>query len=238
VLRLFVDEPMAAGTSRPLPPGAARHVKVRRLQPGEPLVLFDGRGGEWAARVAAISRSEVDVLVERYVDVDRELPLAVTLAVGMPANERMDTLVEKATELGVSVICPLHCERSVLHLEGERAARKRTHWQGIAVAAVEQCGRTRVPRIEAVASLAERLAATAGEPGLRWLLDPRAGQGLPARPPAGAVMVLSGPEGGFTPAEVQMAVGAGFVAVGLGPRVLRADTAPLALLAWLGLATV
>jgi 16S rRNA (uracil1498-N3)-methyltransferase len=243
-IRLFVDSPLVAGTDLPLPPGPARHAQVRRVQPGDPLVLFDGRGGEWLARVVAMGRSEVRVLVEQHIEVDRELPLAVTLAIGMPANERMDILVEKATELGVAGIQPLVCERSVLRLSGERADRKREHWQGVAEAASEQSGRTRVPTLAPVRSLSAWLAELgreqAREPAAatRWLLSaPRPGTEAlaPGRPAAPALTVLSGPEGGLSPAEEDAARAAGFIAIGLGPRVLRAETAPLALLAWLGL---
>jgi 16S rRNA (uracil1498-N3)-methyltransferase len=234
MLRLHVDEPLSSGLMLDLPPGAARHAQVRRVQPGDALVLFDGRGGEWQARVQAMGRQSVQVQVLTHEVTDRELPLGVTLAVGMPANERMDWLVEKATELGVSTLQPLHSERSVMRLEGDRAERKREHWQAQAVAAAEQCGRTRVPQVRPVRRLAEWLA----EPGLpaeRWVLSPQAQQTL-HRPVAGAsVVVLSGPEGGLSATEEAAALAAGFIAVQLGPRVLRAETAPLAVLAWLGL---
>ena len=259
-LRLFIDPEaaaLAAGATLARPEAAARHAQVRRLQPGDALVLFDGRGHEAAAEVLAMGRREVTVCVRALAAVERELPWAVTLALGMPGNERMDALVEKATELGMAALQPLLCERSVLRLDGERAERRRAHWQGVATAAAQQCGRTRVPEIGAVRGLQDWLAALpawavaalpdappqAGpiEPGAaRWLLslDPA------AMPPAAAlarcaagtpIMALSGPEGGLTPAEQEAARAAGFVPVGLGPRVLRADTAPLALLAWLGL---
>jgi 16S rRNA (uracil1498-N3)-methyltransferase len=178
-----------------------------------------------------------------------ELPQRITLALGMPANERMDTLVEKATELGVHAIQPLECERSVLRLSGERAQRKREHWQAVAVAASEQCGRARVPQIEPVRSLMQWLQGLHGleapeaagvAPG-RWLLSFGA-QALPPgawlqkmKTPPTALQVLSGPEGGLSPSEQEAARAVGFCAVTLGPRVLRADTAPLALLAWWGL---
>jgi 16S rRNA (uracil1498-N3)-methyltransferase len=218
MLRLYVDPPLAPGQALDLPPGPARHAQVRRVQPGDELLLFDGQGGEWQARVLAMGRQSVQVQVLAHDAVDRELPLAVTLAVGMPANERMDWLVEKATELGVAALQPLLCERSVLRLDGERAERKREHWQAQAVAAAEQCGRTRVPVVLPVRRLPDwlppsTLPATSGHP----------------------VVVLSGPEGGLSPAEDEAARGAGFTAVQLGPRVLRAETAPLAALAWLGL---
>ena len=234
MLRLFVDQPLAAGLALDLPPGPARHVQVRRLQPGDEVNLFDGRGGEWPACIQAIGRQQVSVQVGQPVAVDRELPLAVTLAVGMPANERMDWLVEKATELGVATIQPLLCERSVLRLDGERAERKREHWQAQAVAAAEQCGRTRLPQVQPVLRLGEWLAEVDAR-AQRWVLSPTATRPL-ARPATGTpVVVLSGPEGGLSAAEDAFAVAAGFTAVQLGPRVLRAETAPLAVLAWLGL---
>ena len=183
MLRLFVDPALAAlapGRALDLPPGPARHVQVRRLQPGDELVLFDGRGGEWSARVAAMGRQSVRVEPVEPVAADRELDRVVTLAVGMPANDRMDWLVEKATELGVAALQPLVCERSVLRLDGERAERKREHWQAQAVAAAEQCGRTRVPQVQPVRRLGDWLAV--GLPAAtRWLLSPQA-DARPQRP--------------------------------------------------------
>ena len=233
-IRLYVEGPLQSGSTLALPAAAARHAQVRRVQPGDALTLFDGSGAEWPARVASMGRSEVVVQLGAAQVVDRELPFAVTLALGMPANERMDALVEKATELGVACVQPLLCERSVLRLAGERAERKQAHWQAIAVAASEQCGRTRVPRIEPVLPLLAWLSGleTAAR---RLLLSPQA-QATPLHRLAVAdTLALSGPEGGLAPAEQQAALAAGFIATGLGPRVLRADTAPLALLAWLAL---
>jgi 16S rRNA (uracil1498-N3)-methyltransferase len=249
-MRLHVDTPLAADTEIALPPGAARHAQVRRVQPGDTLLLFDGIGADWTATVLAMGRSEVRVRVGRPQPVATELPCAVTLAVGMPANERMDTLVEKATELGVAAIQPLMTQRSVLRLQGERATRKQAHWQAIAVAACEQCGRARVPVVAPVRELADWLGRPNGGPGdategatpqapLRLVLSlqPDA-MPLPALPGLGTgrVITLSGPEGGLTPDEEATARAAGFRPAALGPRVLRADTAPLAVLAWLGLA--
>jgi 16S rRNA (uracil1498-N3)-methyltransferase len=237
-MRLFVDLPLAAGVERPLPPGAARHAQVRRVQPGETLLLFDGGGCDWPATVLAVGRSEVSVRIGEPQAVANELPCPVTLALGMPANERMDTLVEKATELGVARIQPLLTERSVLRLAGERADRKREHWQAVAQAACEQCGRARVPVVEPVRSLAAWLPQA--PQGLRLLLclSPNA-PGLPARAAGlgagGALCTLSGPEGGLTAVEEAAARAAGFMTTGLGPRVLRAETAPLAVLAWVAL---
>lgn len=233
--RLYVDLPLSEGAMLALPDGAARHVQVLRLQPGAALTLFDGRGGEWAASVARMGRSDVDVHVGAHRPVQREMPVAVTLALGMPANERMDGVIEKATELGVAAIQPLMCERSVLRLNGERAAKKLAHWQGVAIAASEQSGRTQVPRIAPVRTLAEWLPSLPPASGdQRLLLSLRDAAPLRAAG-APALLCLSGPEGGLTDAEEAAAVRSGFAPTSLGHRVLRADTAPLAVLAWVAL---
>lgn len=232
--RFFVDLPLESAATLPLPAGPARHVQVLRLQPGAAITLFDGAGGEWAAEVLRIGRSEVQVRLGAHDAVERELPLAVTLALGMPANERMDSLVEKATELGVAAIEPLICERSVLRLAGERAERRRAHWQAIAVAAAEQCGRTRLPLIGAIRSFAEMIDDTAA-PAARFVLslrpDARPWSHCVAAPPLERLRLISGPEGGLSELEEQLAIDAGALPVSLGSRTLRADTAPLAALA-------
>ena len=237
--RFFVDQALAQPGELSLPPAAARHVQVLRLQPGSAITLFDGQGGEWQAEVLAMGRSEVRVHLQTQQPAQRELDHAVTLALAMPANDRMDALVEKATELGVRAIQPLMSERSVLRLNAERADKKVAHWRGVAIAACEQSGRTQLPEIAPVQTLAAWLAALpAAEAGQRrWLLSPTAAQPLAqlAAALATRTLVLSGPEGGLSPAEEQAAVSRGFLAAQLGPRILRADTAPLAVLAWLAL---
>ncbi|MDH5541158.1 MAG: 16S rRNA (uracil(1498)-N(3))-methyltransferase [Rhizobacter sp.] len=233
--RLFVDLPLRSGESLLLPAGPARHVQVLRLQPGAALTLFDGKGGEWDAAVLQMGRSEVRVQVIEHRSVQRELSIAFRLALGMPANERMDGLIEKATELGVAQIQPLVCQRSVLRLSGERAQKKLAHWRAVAVSASEQSGRTFVPDISPVLGFEEWLADLPVEDGARRLVLSFGGA-----PPAfeswgGGVLCLSGPEGGLTETEEAAAMASGFLPVTLGPRVLRADTAPLALLAAAGL---
>jgi 16S rRNA (uracil1498-N3)-methyltransferase len=237
--RFHVDTPLAplmSGGEITLPPGAARHVQVLRLQPGDALTLFDGSGPEWQAEVTAMGRSEVRVNLIAAAQPQRELARAVTLAVVMPANDRMDFLVEKATELGAAALQPLVAERSVLRLAGERADKKRSHWQGVAIAAAEQSGRTVPMRVEPVMSLPAWLAALpdAADGEWRGLLSPRAAQPLAPFPQQRALF-LSGPEGGLSDAEEDAARARGFAAISLGPRVLRADTAPLAVLSWLAL---
>ena len=202
-------------------------------------MLFDGSGLDWPAEVLRMGRSEVAVRLGTPLRVERELPQAVTLAVVMPANDRMDGIVEKATELGAVAIQPLMSERSVLRLNGERAQKKTAHWRGVAIAACEQCGRSRVPEIEPVRTLAAWLATLSAEDERqrRWLLSPVAATSVAqlARQPGEQTLVLSGPEGGLSAAEEDAARERGFRAVQLGPRILRADTAPLAVLGWLAL---
>ena len=233
--RLYTDQQLAPGISISLPPVAARHVQVLRCQPGQAVTLFNGRGpdeGEFTATIESMGRSDVQVLVGGFATTQREASHNVHLAVGMPANDRMDWLVEKATELGVASIQPLMTERSVLRLSGERADKKRLHWQGIAVAACEQCGRNRVPLIHAPASLSDWLKALGPTADLRLLLSLQAAS-KPLAEALGAsrhLTFLSGPEGGLSSAEEALAVVEGFAPVTLGHRVLRSETAPLACL--------
>ncbi|MDI1236699.1 MAG: 16S rRNA (uracil(1498)-N(3))-methyltransferase [Polaromonas sp.] len=240
--RFYADLPLRDGDALTLPERAARHVQVLRLQPGDLITLFNSQGGEFHATIERMGRSDVHVRIDAHSAVERETHRAVHLAIGMPANERMDWLVEKASELGAASITPLMAERSVLRLKGERADKKVAHWQGIAIAACEQCGRNRLPPVHAVDTLSDWLAAlppaASAEP--RLLLSLRAGtqplaQALAAYGRTTPVTLLGGPEGGLSTAEEDAALARGFVPVSLGPRVLRAETAPLACLALLTL---
>ncbi|WP_228897119.1 16S rRNA (uracil(1498)-N(3))-methyltransferase [Acidovorax sp. Leaf73] len=235
---------LATGAELDLPPGAARHVQVLRLQPGDTITLFHGGqaesdpGGEFDATVLKMGRSDVRVVVGAHHATEREAPRAVHLLAGITANERMDWLVEKATELGVASITPLVAERSVLKLKGERAEKKIAHWQAVAVAACEQCGRNRVPVVHNAVDLAGWVRAQAQATTVqRLLLSLRAGTAPlhTAAGPAGPVVFLSGPEGGLSSTEEDLALQHSFAPVTLGPRVLRAETAPLAALAALTL---
>ncbi len=242
--RFFADLSLLPGTSVSLPDSTARHVQVLRLQPGDHITLFNGQPGpegEFDATVTRMGRSDVDVTVGAFTATQREATRPIHLAVGMPANERMDWLVEKATELGAASIQPLMSERSVLRLKSERADKKLIHWRGIAVAACEQCGRNRLPVIHEVRTLADWLKALSlnslDATHARLLLSLQNG----ASPLSAAVAVeqsltfLSGPEGGLSPAEEAAATASGFAPVTLGPRVLRAETAPLVCLSLLGI---
>lgn len=240
--RFHCPVPLATGEVIDLPPGAARHVQVLRLQPGAVITLFhggaDGPGGEFEATVTRMGRSDVQVRVGAHHAIERESARPVHLLAGLTANERMDWLVEKAAELGAASLTPILAERSVLKLKGERGDRKRAHWQAVAVAACEQCGRNRVPPVHEAVDLAGWLVAQgpalADHPqtGTRLVLSlaPDARPLRDAVPAGGPVWLLSGPEGGLAAEEEAQARAAGFVPVTLGPRVLRAETAPLAAL--------
>ncbi|MFT4193968.1 16S rRNA (uracil(1498)-N(3))-methyltransferase, partial [Ottowia sp.] len=219
--RFHVPLTLAPGARLALPPGAARHAQVLRLQPGHAVTLFDGAGGEWSAQVTRMGRSEVEVQVQAHDPAEREAARAVHLAVGLMAAERMDWLAEKATELGAASLQPLLTERASLRLAGERAAKKRAHWQAVAVAACEQSGRNRLLDVREQLSFQEYLATPAGP--VRWLLSLDAAAvplsaALTALAPDQAVALLSGPEGGLSPAEQAAALAAGWQPVGLGPR--------------------
>ena len=247
--RFYADMALATGSALTLPDHAARHIQVLRLQPGDSITLFNGLGsgqqgsdGEFAATITRMGRSDVDVTIGAYTATHREAPRAVHLVVGMPANERMDWLVEKATELGVASIQPVMSERSVLRLKAERAEKKLAHWRGVAIAASEQCGRNRVPFIHDVASLADWLKTMArqaptADAGAKLLLSLQSGTQPLALAAVGtqALTFLSGPEGGLSLAEEAAALACGFMPVTLGPRVLRAETAPLACLSLIAL---
>jgi len=233
--RVYVDAPLAAGKRVILEGNAASHVaRVLRLRVGDALTVFNGAGGEYAAGIEQVHDGGVAVTIGEQRAIERESPLTLTLAQGVSRGERMDLVVQKATELGVSGIVPLFTERSVVRLGAQQAERKLTHWRAIAIAACEQSGRNRLPNVAPPLSLADWLRSGADRDGGRLLLSPAATSRIDALPrPATSVTVLIGPEGGLTNAEQEAAVAAGFLPVRLGPRVLRTETAAIAALALL-----
>jgi 16S rRNA (uracil1498-N3)-methyltransferase len=238
VARLYCPTPLAPGQTFDLPAAAARHAQVLRLQPGQELTLFNGEGGQWRAVVERMGRTSVQVRATEFEPVENEPAVVVHLAVGMPANERMDWLVEKATELGAASIQPLVTARAIVRLAGERAQKKREHWHAVAAAACEQSGRNRVPAVHEPIAYAPWLEGVAREAAGKLVLSFAAqAQRLTGDVFANARewICLSGPEGGLDAREEQMALDAGFARVSLGPRVLRAETAPLAVLTLLAL---
>ena len=224
--RFFVPLPLAPGSIE-LPERVAHHAtRVLRLRDGAPLVLFNGDGGEYHGHLQVGARPVA--ALTGFSPVEREAPLAVTLVQALVASEKLDWIVEKATELGVAALYVVPTTRSVVRLDGERLERRVAHWQDVATAACAQCGRNRLPRIAAHATLTVALAALADGP--RFVLAPRAAAALDAGA-ARTCSVAIGPEGGFTEDEMRQFDGAQFVAARLGPRVLRTETAGVAALA-------
>ncbi len=247
--RCFVPPPLQQQTQRSLPRAAALHVtRVLRLRAGARLTLFDGRGGEFEAEILAVHRDEVRVGVLAHQPIEREAPVRVALLQSVARGERMDLIVQKATELGVAAIVPLTTERSVVHLTDSAAGRRCEHWRQIAISACEQCGRNRVPTVHEVTSLIEacRRAGTlsetegqhdVGRHPIRWILSPEAELSLAAAATTAAgtqapdVILLVGPEGGWSTQDAAVARQFHFQPCHLGPRILRAETAPIAALA-------
>jgi len=231
--RIYFPGPIPDHGVCQLPLAKAHHVAhVLRLAPGDPVILFDGAGNVFDGEIAKCARGEVSVKVRDRRHEDCESPLQVTLAQAVSSGERMDYTVQKAVELGVATIQPLLTERCVVRLSGERAVKRGVHWQGVVAAACEQCGRNRIPRVEQLLPLQSWLDQPMAAGTLRLALLPDAPAGLQQLSrPAGPVTVLAGPEGGLTGAEADDAVRAGFMPLRLGPRVLRTETAAVALLA-------
>ena len=249
--RFYCAQALQTGASIELSATTARHVQVLRMQPGQNITLFNGAGGECEAVIEHMGRQDVRVLVGAHNAIEREASRQVHLAVVMPANDRMDWLVEKATELGVRRITPLISQHSVLRLQGERAEKKLAHWQAVAISACEQCGRNTLPQIEALQNLSTWLQsdwvahlqntqdAHSAIQAAVLSLHPST-QGLSewaTKNQSTSWLLLSGPEGGLNDEEDALARAKGFAAVNLGDRVLRAETAALAALAYFNISS-
>ena len=233
VPRLFAGVELRPGMMIALPEGPSHHAtRVLRLGAGDPLILFDGRGGEYEARIASTPRGRVAVEVLAWRQIERESPLAATLVQGVPSGDKMDFIIQKAVELGVAAIQPVLTARSVVRFSAGRGIAKLAHWQRIVSAACEQCGRNRIPEIRGAVPLQAYCAGPHETPS-RVLLSPRGNARLAdvAATAGRAVVLAAGPEAGFGPEDETLLVKAGFVPVRLGPRVLRAETAALAALA-------
>lgn len=230
--RLFVSTPLSNGASVELHGESARYLgRVLRARPGDSVFLFNGDDGEWRATIRTISKSGVELLVEEALDSRAESPLKMHLVQGISRGERMDFVVQKATELGVKRISPVLTDYGVVKLDGKRAGKRREHWQRVAESACEQSGRIRPPLIDAPLSLNAFLGARDAGSSTQLVLSPDATRPLAdVNRPDTKLCLLIGPEGGFSEREYEDAGVAGFEAVGLGPRVLRTETAAIAAL--------
>lgn len=228
--RLYFPDDIPAHGECTLPEAQAHHAaRVLRLQEGDAVTLFDGRGTEYAATIMRIGKQSVVVRISEAREVDRESPLPVTLVQGISSGERMDYTIQKAVELGVTRIQPISTQRSVVRLRDERAEKRVAHWQYVTIAACEQCGRNVVPEVAPVLAFMDWAGGLPlqrdGE--LRLMLSPHADKTLDEMPAPTSVTLLIGPEGGFDATEVEVAKQRDFLAVKLGPRVLRTETAAL-----------
>jgi 16S rRNA (uracil1498-N3)-methyltransferase len=246
--RVYVEADLTPGTVVELPPDTASHLaKVLRARSGDELILFNGDGREFIGAIEAVRGSRVSAAVGDSRRVDRESPFAITLVQCVPRGDRMDFIVQKATELGVARIVPVLSQRSVVRLDKTHSESKAIHWRAVAVSACEQCGRNRVPAIEPAQPLLNYLGETASGTGPKLVFEPdsaphahpaahdlsgAAGPGGAAGPSRVAEIAI-GPEGGFASDELEAFRVAGYSQVGLGPRILRAETAAIAAVVWL-----
>jgi 16S rRNA (uracil1498-N3)-methyltransferase len=231
--RFYSASPLLPGSTVDLPEAVAHHLHVVRQQPGDALVLFNGDGGQVRARLVEVGKRRATAEVLAHEAVDAELPFRVTLAQGLPEGSKMDWIVEKAVELGVTAVQPLAARRSVVKLTGERADKRLAHWQAVVVSASEQCGRNRLADVAPLEEFGRWIGQPAGA-AVRILLSPRADASLAQWTRVTApcdVVLLVGPEGGFSAEEEDAAIAAGALPLSMGPRVLRTETAGLAALA-------
>ena len=227
VPRLFTSHSLACGQFLELEEAASHYLgKVLRMQPGRELVLFNGQGGEYQAQITGISKKQVTVAVGEFSADDRQSPLQLELAIGVSRGERMDWVLQKATELGVTHITPLLTERTEVKLAGDRQDKKLQHWQQILVSACEQCQRNILPLLSEPRSLNDWLASVSAQH--KFVLHHRDSRGLSDDENVSSVALLIGPEGGLSDQEIEQARAKEFAPLTLGPRVLRTETAPIA----------
>jgi 16S rRNA (uracil1498-N3)-methyltransferase len=234
VPRIYLPLTLAEGEVLGLDEQSAHHVThVLRLRPGASVKVFDGQGNEHEAMIREVRRTQVTVEIGKAAVSIPEPGFTITLAQGIPRGDRMDLILQKAVELGVTTVQPLWTERSQSRPSGERLEKRKRHWQGVVISACEQCGRATLPTLETPVEYQDWLTG-AHRHGGRLLLDPEARQSLgDMQPPGDSILLLVGPEGGISTGETTLAMEAGFIPVRLGPRILRTETAALAMLAGL-----
>ena len=231
ISRLFIEQQLLENTLISIDSEPAHYLRnVLRLKKGMQLTVFNGLGGEYSAVVAEVGRKEVVLSIEQWHDINIESPLKIELGLSVSRGERMDVAIQKATELGVSVITPVLTQHCVVKLTEERRQQRHKHWQSIVLRACEQCGRNVPPRLNITTDLAVWLADDLAPS--RIIFEPGKTDTLKSFPkPDDQVAVLIGPEGGFSEQEIIAAQDAGFSALGFGPRVVRNETAAIASIA-------
>ncbi len=230
ISRLFLPGPLQSGQSLHLSREESHYLnRVLRLKNQAPLRVFDGRGGEFNARIDATDRRTTTLILEDHLPQERESPLSVTLALGISRGDRMDFALQKAVELGVTRISPLLTKRSLVQLKSHRADQKLSHWRKVVISACEQCGRNRLPDLQPASDINAWISKNRAE--LKLVFSPYATGNLSGIPsPDGGLTILLGPEGGFSDTEIQLSIDAGFLPVSFGPRILRTETAVIAAL--------
>ncbi|UYK81952.1 16S rRNA (uracil(1498)-N(3))-methyltransferase [Xanthomonas sacchari] len=230
--RCHVELPLHAGAELSLPEDVANHLlRVLRLREGDPCVLFNGDGCDYPAELLQAGKRNASVRIGAAQPVDNESPLAITLLQGVARGEKMDLILQKATELGVAAIVTVWAERTEVKLDAARVDKRVAHWRSVVISACEQSGRARVPQLSAPLALADAARAAADSP-CRLILDPQGEQRLRSLAIGGAAATIAiGPEGGWSPRDRATLEAAGFVGLRLGPRILRTETAGLAAIA-------
>lgn len=227
-IRLFVDLELQLDAHVTLPEFAANHaVRVLRLRDGDAVTLFNGDGHDYSGQLA-LGKRETQVRIARVARVDNESPLSITLVQAIARGEKMDLILQKATELGVARIVPVISQRTEVKLDDDRADKRIVHWQRVLESACEQCGRAQIPTIESPLTLERSARLFAESDELKLVLHPDDGKPLSTLLPMSQVAIAIGPEGGFSERDLGVLDQAGFTRLTLGPRILRTETAGLA----------
>lgn len=228
--RIYTGQEITAGNILHLEAGASQHIgRALRMQAGDRICLFNGSGPQWPAHITAIDKKQVSVMPDQPGTGTPESPLAIHLAIAISRGDRMDTVIQKSTELGVQAITPIISDRTEVRLKGDREKKKLQHWQQVIVSACEQCGRNTLPALHTPCAVGKWLESSRAQ--LRFVLHHRGNKGLHTEAQASSVDLLIGPEGGLSEEEIDDALDRGFQPLTLGPRILRTETAPLAAIA-------
>jgi len=228
--RIYTEQHLLANSTVQLEAGPSAHIaKALRMRVGDAVILFNGEGGEYRSSISALEKRHVELQIQDYDRREPESPLVLELGIAISRGDRMDWVIQKATELGVASITPLMTERTEVKLKGERAEKKHSHWQQVIISACEQCGRNRLPSLHHLVDVNDWLPRVDAQ--RKFVLHHRddAANKQEQQPKSAAILV--GPEGGLSDREIAVAVDTGFEALTLGPRVLRTETAPLAAVA-------
>ena len=228
--RIYFNRSITAGETLTLPARASNHlVRVLRCKKDSAVTIFNGEGGEFSATLLNEGPKAANIIINSFVDINRESPLRIILIQGLSRSEHMDTTIQKATELGVNKIIPVICERSS-NINRERASKKYERWNQIAISACEQSGRNLLPAIHQATTFKKAINEVSTD--TRLVLDPTAAEGInDIKPDIASICIISGPEGGLSEHEINTSFDAGYNRIKFGPRILRTETAGPAVIA-------